>query len=93
VVLGGVRTTERKYLDSIGLFKDAIIAILAAIAGAPFRAHKGWAGPQPKKPGRPTLDMAKVAGLRRLRGKEFSFIKIQVATGVPVVTIHKYIRG
>lgn len=44
-----------------------------------------------KAPGRPALAEELVAELRRLRGEGLSFKKIQVATGVPVATMHKYL--
>lgn len=44
-----------------------------------------------KATGRPTLANDVVAELRRLRGEGLSFKKIQVATGVPVATMHKYL--
>ena len=85
--------TER-YLDSTGVFRDALIAILAAIAKQERvrlteRIKAGQA--RTKKPGRPALDPSKVAELRRLRGQGLSFKKIQLATSVPVATLHKYL--
>ena len=34
-----------------------------------------------------------MADVRRLRGEGLSFKKIQLATGVPVATMHKYLTG
>jgi DNA invertase Pin-like site-specific DNA recombinase len=91
------KSFTEQYLDSTGLFKDAIIAILAAIAKQErvrfSERIKAGQARSSKKPGRPTLDPAKVAELRRLRGEGLSFKKIQVATGVPVATMHKYLVG
>ena len=84
-----------QYLDSTGLFKEAIIAILAAIAKQErvrfSERIKAGQARSSKKPGRPTLDPVKVSELRRLREQGLSFKKIQVATGVPVSTMHKYL--
>lgn len=84
-----------QYLDSTGLFKDAIIAIRAAIAKQErvrfYERIKAGQARSSKKPGRPSLDSAKVAELRQLRELGLSFKKIQVATGVPVATMHKYL--
>ena len=89
------KSLTEQYLDSTGAFKDAIIAILAAIAKQErlrfSERIKAGQARSAKKPGRPTLDAAKVAELRRLRGEGLSFKKIQVATGVPVATMHKYL--
>ena len=46
-----------------------------------------------KASGRPALADDVVAELRRLRGEGLSFKKIQVATGVPVATMHKYLAA
>jgi len=46
-----------------------------------------------KKPGRPRLPASKVAEARRLRSEGLSFKKIQLATGVPVGTMHKYLAN
>lgn len=83
------------YLDSTGVFKDALIAILAAIAKQERvrlseRIKTGQARSN-KKPGRPALAATKLAEVRRLRGQGLSFKQIQLATGVPVGTMHKYL--
>ncbi|MDO7875553.1 recombinase family protein [Hymenobacter sp. ASUV-10] len=90
------KSFTEQYLDSTGVFKDAIVAILAAIAKQErvrfSERIKAGQARSSKKPGRPTLDAAKVAELRRLREEGLSFKKIQVATGVPVATMHKYLN-
>lgn len=89
------KSFTEQYLDSTGVFKDAIIAILAAIAKQErvrlSERIKAGQARSTKKPGRPALDAAKVAELRRLRGEGLSFKRIQLATGVPVATMHKYL--
>ena len=42
-----------------------------------------------KKPGRPALATPKGEEVRRLWAQGLSFKKIQVATGIPVATMHK----
>ena len=89
------KSFTEQYLDSTGVFKDAIIAILAAIAKQErvrfSERIKAGQARSAKKPGRPCLSTAKVAEVRRLRGQGLSFKKIQLATGVPVGTMHKYL--
>ena len=83
------------YLDSTGVFRDALIAILAAIAKQErvrlSERIKAGQARSTKKPGRPALAATKLAEVRRLRGEGLSFKKIQMATGVPVATMHKYL--
>ena len=89
------KSFTEQYLDSTGLFKDAIIAILAAIAKQErvrfSERIKAGQARSSKKPGRPKLDPTKLAEVRRLRGEGLSFKKIQMVTGVPVATMHKYL--
>ena len=44
-----------------------------------------------KAPGRPALADSVIDELRRLRSEGLSFKKIQMATGEPVATMHKYL--
>jgi DNA invertase Pin-like site-specific DNA recombinase len=89
------KSFAEQYLDSTGLFKDAIIAILAAIAKQErvrfSERIKAGQARSSKRPGRPSLANDVVSELRRLRGQGLSFKKIQLATGVPVATMHKYL--
>ena len=91
------KSFTEQYLDSTGVFKDALIAILAAIAKQErvrlSERIKAGQARSTKKPRRPALPAAKVADVRRLRGEGLSFKKIQLATGVPVATMHKYLTG
>ena len=91
------KSFTEQYLDSTGVFKDALIAILAAIAKQErvrlSERIKAGQARSTKKPGRPALSAAKVADVRRLRGERLSFKKIPLATGVPVATMHKYLTG
>ena len=91
------KSFTEQYLDSTGVFRDALIAILAAIA----KQERVWLSERikagqarsAKKPGRPQLAATKLAEVRRLRGEGLSFKKIQLATGVPVATMHKYLTA
>lgn len=89
------KSFTEQYLDSTGMFREAIIGFLAAIAKQERvrfsdRIKAGQARSN-KAPGRPALADDVVAELRRLRGEGLSFKKIQLATGVPVATMHKYL--
>lgn len=89
------KSFTEQYLDSTGVFKEAIIAILAAIAKQErvrfSERIKAGQARSSKKPGRPSLATAKLEEVRRLRAQGLSFKKIQLATGVPVATMHKYL--
>lgn len=89
------KSFTEQYLDSTGIFKDALIAILAAIAKQErvrlSERIKAGQGRSLKKPGRPALAATKLAEVRRLRGEGLSFKKIEIATGVPVATMYKYL--
>ena len=89
------KSFTEQYLDSTGVFRDAIIGFLAAIAKQERvrfseRIKVGQARSS-KAPGRPALADNIIVELRRLRGEGLSFKKIQLATGVPVATMHKYL--
>lgn len=89
------KSFTEQYLDSTGLFRDAIIGFLAAIAKQErvrfSERIKAGQARSSKAPGRPALKEEVIAELRRLRGEGLSFKKIQLATGVPVATMHKYL--
>lgn len=89
------KSFTEQYLDSIGLFRDAIIGFLAAIAKKErvrfSERIKAGQARSSKAPGRLALADTVIAELRRLRSEGLSFKKIQLATGVPVATMHKYL--
>jgi DNA invertase Pin-like site-specific DNA recombinase len=91
------KSFTEQYLDSTGMFREAIIGFLAAIAKQErvrfSERIKAGQARSSKQPGRPALAKEVVAELRRLRGEGLSFKKIQVATGVPVATMHKYLSA
>lgn len=86
-----------QYLDSTGMFREAIVGFLAAIAKQErvrfFERIKAGQARSSKAPSRPTLAEEAAAELRRLRREGISFKKIQAATGVPVATMHKYLSN
>jgi len=77
------------------VFRDAIIGFLAAIAKQErvrfSERIKAGQARSSKASGRPALADGVIAELRRLRAQGLSFKKIQLATGVPVATMHKYL--
>jgi DNA invertase Pin-like site-specific DNA recombinase len=91
------KSFTEQYLDSTGMFREAIIGFLAAIARQErvrfSERIKAGQARSSKLPGRPALADEVVAELRRLREEGLSFKKIQVTTSVPVATMHKYLVG
>jgi DNA invertase Pin-like site-specific DNA recombinase len=89
------KSFTEQYLDSTGMFREAMIGFLAAIAKQErvrfSERIKAGQARSSKAPGRPALAEEIVAELRRLRGEGLSCKKIQMATGVPVATMHKYL--
>lgn len=89
------KSFTEQYLDSTGVFRDAIIGFLAAIAKQErvrfSERIKAGQARSSKAPGRPALADSVIVELRRLRGEGLSFKKILLATGVPVATMHKYL--
>ena len=89
------KSFTEQYLDSTGVFRDAIIGFLAAIAKQErvrfSERIKAGQARSSKALGRPALADSVIVELRRLRGEGLSFKKIQLATGVPVATMHKYL--
>ena len=77
------------------MFREAIIGFLTAIAKRErmrfSKRIKASQARSSKAPGRPARSGDVVAELRRLRGEGLSFKKTQVATGIPVATMHKYL--
>ena len=89
------KSFTEQYLDSNGVFRDAIIGFLAAIAkqervrfSERIKAGQAWSS---KAPGRPALADRVIDELRKLRSGGLSFKEIQPTTGVPVATMHKYL--
>lgn len=89
------KSFTEQYLDSNGVFRDAIIGFLAAIAkqervrfSERIKAGQAWSS---KATGRPTLADRVIDELRKLRSEGLGFKKVQLATRVPVATMHKYL--
>ncbi|MDF7810520.1 recombinase family protein [Hymenobacter sp. YC55] len=87
-----------QYLDSTGIFKDAIIGILAAIAkqekvrlGERTKAGLVRARAKGKVIGRPTVDAEKVAQVKRLKATGISDRAIATALGMSPSTVAKYL--
>ncbi|RZL02985.1 MAG: recombinase family protein [Hymenobacter sp.] len=91
---GQFKSFTEQYLDGTGLFWEAIIGFLAAIAKQErvrfSECIKAGQARSRKAPARPALADDVAAALRRLSGEGLSFKKIQMATGGPVATTHKY---
>ena len=89
------KSFTEQYLDSTGVFRDAIIGFLAAIAKQErirfSERIKAGQARSSKAPGRPALADSVIAELRKLRSEGLSFKEIQLAKGVPVATMHKYL--
>ena len=89
------KSFTEQYLDSTGVFRDAIIGFLAAIAKQErVRFSEGIKAGQArssKASGRPALADRVIDELRKLRSEGLSFKEIQLAKGVPVATMYKYL--
>ena len=89
------KSFTEQYLDSTGMFREAIIGFLSDMAKQErvrfSERIKAGQARSSKSPGRPALADEVVTELRRLREQGLSFKKIQVVTGVPVSTMHKYL--
>jgi DNA invertase Pin-like site-specific DNA recombinase len=88
------KSFTEQYLDSTGMFREAIIGFLAAIAKQErvrfSERIKAGQARSSKVPGRPSLAKDVVVELRLLREKGLSFRQIQLATGIPLATIYKH---
>ncbi|UOG77126.1 recombinase family protein [Hymenobacter tibetensis] len=87
-----------QYLDSTGIFKDAIIGILAAIAkqervrlGERTKAGLAKAKLKGSKIGRPTVDAEKVTHVKRLKATGISDRAIATALNISPSTVSKYL--
>lgn len=89
-----------QYLDSTGIFKDAIVGILAAIAkqekvrlGERTKAGLDRVREKGKVIGRPTIDAEKVAHVKRLKATGISDRAIATALGMSPSTVAKYLAA
>jgi len=99
--LAGVqfKSYTEQYLDSTGMFKDAIISILATIAkqervrlGERTKSGLAKAVAKGKLLGRPTVDTDKLEHVRRLKATGVSNRAIATALKLSPSTIAKYLK-
>ena len=95
----GFRSYTEQYLDTCGLFKDAIIAILATIAkqervrlGERVRAGMARAREQGKRFGRP-LHQADPAKIRLLRSRGHSLRSIAKEVGISEGSVRRVLKS
>ncbi|SHL25660.1 recombinase family protein [Hymenobacter psychrotolerans] len=92
------KSYTEQYLDSTGMFKDAIISILATIAkqervrlGERTKAGLSKAVAKGKVLGRPGVDTYKQAQVQRLKATGISNRAIATALGLSPSTVSKYL--
>ncbi len=90
------KSYTEQYIDSAGMFRDAIIAIIATLAkqervrlSERTRAGLDRAKSQGKKLGRPTLSDVKIQEIKTLKAQGLSIRKIAKQTGVSVGSVAK----
>ena len=91
----GYRSFTEHYFDSCGVFRDAVIAIIATVAkqeririSQRVRAGLETARAKGKKLGRPRVAVDR-AGIGRLRGQGLSWAKIAAQLGVGEGTVYR----
>ena len=94
----GFKSLTEQYLDSTGLFKEAIISILATLAKQERvrlseRTKTGMARKvtQGVKMGPPTKSQEQIEQVRRLKGGGMSNYAIGKAMGMSASTVAKYV--
>ncbi len=96
------RSHTEAYLDSCGVFRDAVLAILAAIAkqeririSERVKAGLDVARAQGRRGGRPPVepDQEMLARVRELRQQGYSFNQIEAQTGCPRSSAHRLLAG
>jgi DNA invertase Pin-like site-specific DNA recombinase len=95
----GYRSYTEQYFDSCGIFRDAVIAIIATIAkqervrlSQRVKAGLDRARSQGRKLGRPRV-VVDAAQVPRLRASGASWPKIAVALGVSVGTVYQAVHA
>lgn len=95
----GFRSFTEQYLDSTGMFKDAVIGILAAVAnmesvrrGDRVRAGMERARAQGKRVSRPSLLDAKKKQILKLSRGDMSLRQIAAEVGVSHTTVATVVR-
>jgi DNA invertase Pin-like site-specific DNA recombinase len=94
----GYKSYTEQYLDSTGIFKDAVISILAIMAkqervrlSERTRAGIERARGKGKKLGKPGLEQEQVEQIRRLKGGCMSNYAIGKALKLSATTVAKYV--
>lgn len=95
----GFRSFTEQYLDSTGIFKDAVVGIISAVAnmesvrrGDRVRAGMARAKAQGKNISRPSLSEQKKKEIRRLKKSNLSLREIATQVGVTHVTVANVLK-
>jgi len=94
----GYKSYTEQYLDSTGLFKDAVISILAIVAKQEHvrlsertKAGLGRAKSKDKQLGKPSKSQADIEQIRRLKCGGMSNYAIGKTLGISATTVAKYL--
>src|SRR5271165_2664066 len=94
----GYRSLSEQYFDSCGIFKDAVISILATIAkqervrlSERVKAGQSRARLQGKRIGRPKAEV-NVSELANLRSQGLTFQEIADRTGISIATAFNLLK-
>jgi DNA invertase Pin-like site-specific DNA recombinase len=94
----GFKSYTEQYLDSTGIFKEAVISILATVAkqervrlSERTRAGIERAREKGTQLGKPGFDQAQIDQIRRLKGGGLSNYAISKAMGISKSTVAKYV--
>ena len=95
----GYKSYTEQYLDSTGIFKDAVVSILAIVAkqervrlSERTKAGLARAKLKGKQLGKPTKSQGDIEQIRRLKGGGLSNYAIGKTLGMSASTVAKYIR-
>lgn len=96
----GYKSLTEQYLDSTGLFKDAIVSILATLAkqervrlSERTKAGMARAVSKGQKMGPPVKSQEQIEQVRRLSGGGMSNYAISKAMGISASTVAKYVEN
>jgi DNA invertase Pin-like site-specific DNA recombinase len=92
------KSYTEQYLDTTGIFKDAIISLLAALANQEkvrlserVKAGMERAKAKGKKPGRPTVDLQIALQVKDMKGQGMTFRKIAKKLNISIGSVAKYL--
>jgi DNA invertase Pin-like site-specific DNA recombinase len=95
----GYKSYTEQYLDSTGIFKEAVISILAIVAkqervrlSERTRAGIERARGKGTQLGKPGFDQAQIEQIRRLKGGGMSNYAISKTMGISKTTVAKYVE-